>query len=104
MACALSSTPSAGLQRGAGNVIGAAGARVVSAGSVTLNVTTTNAKAAGRFFVYPGTGPEPTTVMPAAGRTRANQTVGLFGEALLVADHQEIGTVDVIIDITGYFR
>jgi hypothetical protein len=75
--------------------------------AVTLNVTVTTATAAGSLTVYPGTGvvPGTSTVFFAAGRTRANNvTIGLVDGILSVADRQETGTVDLIVDVSGYFR
>lgn len=75
--------------------------------AVTLNVTVTNPTAAGSLTVYPGTGlaPGTSTVFFAAGRTRANNaTIGLVGGILSVADLQATGTVDLIVDVSGYFR
>ena len=75
--------------------------------AVTLNVTVTNPSTAGSITLYPGTGlaPGTSTVFFAAGRTRANNaTIGLVDGVLSVADRQESGTVDVIVDVSGYFR
>ena len=75
--------------------------------AVTLNVTVTNASAAGSLTVYPGTGLTPATgtVAFAAGRTRANNaTIGLVDGVLSVADRQVTGTVDLIVDVSGYYR
>lgn len=75
--------------------------------AVTLNVTVTGATAAGSLTVYPGTGPTPgtDTVFFAAGRTRANNaTIGLVDGVLSVADRQATGTVDLIVDVSGYYR
>ncbi|HYN42609.1 MAG TPA: hypothetical protein VE129_12580 [Thermoanaerobaculia bacterium] len=77
------------------------------AGAVALNVTVTNATALGSLTVYPGTGPTPgtSTVFFAAGRARANNaTIGLVDGVLSVANHQQTGTVDLIVDVSGYFR
>jgi len=77
------------------------------AGAVTLNVTVTNPTAAGSLTVYPGTGlvPGTSTVCFSAGRTRANNaTIGLVDGTVSVADRQATGTVDVIVDVSGYYR
>ncbi|MBK9091082.1 MAG: hypothetical protein IPL90_19420 [Holophagales bacterium] len=74
---------------------------------MALNVTVTNPTAAGSLTVYPGTGlvPGTSTVFFAAGRTRANNaTIGLVGGTVTVADRQESGTVDLIVDVSGYYR
>jgi hypothetical protein len=75
--------------------------------AVTLNVTVANATAAGSLTVYPGTGlpPGTGTVFFSTGRTRANNaTIGLVDGVLSVADRQQAGTVDVILDVSGYYR
>ncbi len=75
--------------------------------AVALNVTVTNPTAAGSLTVYPGTGlvPGTSTVCFAAGRTRANNaTIGLVEGHVTVADRQESGVVDVIVDVSGYYR
>ncbi|MFN7986788.1 MAG: hypothetical protein U0529_04890 [Thermoanaerobaculia bacterium] len=77
------------------------------AGAVTMNVTVTKATAAGSLTFFPGAGvpPETTTISFSAGRTRANNSVmGLVDGLLSVHDAQATGTVDVIIDVSGYFR
>lgn len=75
--------------------------------AATLNVTVTNASAAGSLTVFPGTGAAPgtSTVSFAAGKTRAvNATIGLVNGVLSVANHQASGTVDLIVDVSGSFR
>lgn len=77
------------------------------ASAVALNVTATNATAPGSLTLYPGTGAVPgtSTVSFAAGRTRANNAViGLVGGVLSVHDGQASGTVDLVVDVSGYFR
>ncbi len=77
------------------------------AGAVALNVTVTNGSAAGSLTAYPGTGAAPgtNTVSFAAWKVRANNTtIGLVDGVLSVADRQETGTVDLIVDVSGYFR
>ncbi len=75
--------------------------------AVTLNVTVTSPTAAGSLTVYPGTGlaPGTSTVFFAAGRTRANNTtIGLVNGMLSVANLQQTGTVDLIVDVSGCYR
>ena len=75
--------------------------------AVSVNVTVTNPSAAGTLTVYPGTGPAPatSTVVFAADRTRANNaTMGLIDGVLSVLDRQTTGTVDLILDVNGFFR
>ena len=77
------------------------------AAAVALNVTVTAPTDGGSLTLYPGTGPAPetTTIHFPAGRTRANNvTMGLAGGVLSVLDRQETGTVELIIDVSGYFR
>jgi|GEM_PF-815088 len=77
------------------------------AAAVALNVTVTAPTDGGSLTLYPGTGPAPetTTIHFPAGRTRANNvTMGLAGGVLSVLDRQETGTVELIIDVNGYFR
>ncbi|MCL4807098.1 MAG: hypothetical protein KJ062_04795, partial [Thermoanaerobaculia bacterium] len=75
--------------------------------AVALNVTVTAPTDAGSLSLYPGTGPPPDTdsIFFAAGRTRANNvTMGLAGGALSVLDAQVAGTVELILDVSGYYR
>lgn len=77
------------------------------ASAVALNVTVTAPTEAGSLTLLPGSGPAPetTTIHFAAGRTRANNaTMGLAGGALSVLDRQEAGTVELILDVSGYYR
>ena len=77
------------------------------ASAVALNVTVANPTSAGSLTVYPGTGAVPgtSTVSFAAGRTRANNaTIGLVDGVLSVHDGQPSGTVDLVVDVTGYYR
>ena len=77
------------------------------AAAVTLNVTVVNPTSAGSLTVYPGTGAVPgtSTVSFAAGRTRANNAlIGLVDGVLSVHDGQPSGTVDLVVDVTGWFR
>jgi len=75
--------------------------------AVALNVTVTAPTQGGALTLHPGTGPAPetTSIHFPAGRTRANNvTMGLAGGVLSVLDRQEAGTVDVILDVSGYYR
>jgi hypothetical protein len=75
--------------------------------AVSMNVTVTGQAAAGALTLFPGAGVAPvtTTVSFAAGKTRANNAVvGLTGGILSVLGRQESGSVDVIVDVSGYFR
>ena len=75
--------------------------------AVSLNVTVADATEAGRLTVYPGSGPAPetntTSFVP--GKNRANNlTIGLIGGILSFLDSQPAGTVNVIVDVNGYYR
>jgi hypothetical protein len=82
-----------------------AGAQAISA-----NVTVTNSTADGRLVVYPGDLTAPPlveTVVFRAGRTRANNTMlGLArdGSGSFNAQNATSGTLDLIVDVTGYFQ
>lgn len=79
----------------------------IDATAVALNVTVTGPTSAGSLTLFPGAAPVPETnvVSFAAGRTRAgNVTMPLAGGVLSVLDRQETGSVDLILDVSGYFR
>jgi hypothetical protein len=74
--------------------------------AVALNVTVTGATAPGSLTVYPGTGPAPeASAIHFSARTRANNvTMGIVGGVLSVLDRQETGGVELIVDVSGYYR
>jgi hypothetical protein len=77
------------------------------AAAVALNVAVTDATAPGTLTVYPGTGPTPetNTLCFSSGNSRANNsTMGVIAGVLSVADSQTSGTVQVIVDVSGYYR
>ena len=79
-----------------------------SAKAVSVNVTVTQPTAAGDLRLYPGAGAVPTSsaLNYRAGQTRANNTVvelGAAGDFALHSD-QAAGTVEVIVDVNGYFQ
>lgn len=80
----------------------------VTAKAVSLNITITQATAGGDLQLYPGdqfsTGVA--TIHYNAGQTRANNTILKLGAAgdLAVTCDQASGTVDLIIDVNGYFE
>ena len=90
----------------------AAGSCGIPAGAqaISANVTVTNATADGRLVVYPGdllVPPLVETVVFRAGRTRANNTILAFagdGSGSINAQNATPGTVDLILDVTGYFQ
>jgi hypothetical protein len=77
------------------------------AAAVSLNVTVADATAPGSLTIYPGTGPIPgtNTITFVPGKNRANNvTMGLVGGGLTVVDFQATGTVNLIVDVNGYYR
>ncbi len=80
----------------------------VNAGSVSMNVTVTGASSHGHLRIHPGNTARPSnsTLNFAPGDTRANSAVSLLGAAgdLAIFAAQAGGTVDVIIDVNGYFE
>ncbi|MHB8799711.1 MAG: Ig-like domain-containing protein [Thermoanaerobaculia bacterium] len=77
------------------------------AAAVSLNVTVADATAPGSLTIYPGTGPIPgtNTITFVPGKNRANNvTMGLVGGNLTVVDYQATGTVNLIVDVNGYYR
>lgn len=80
-----------------------------SARAVAFNVTVTNATAAGSALLFPAGEAPPlaSSVSFGAGRTRANNGVvatGLSGEVSLAVDLPWGASVDVVVDVVGYFR
>jgi len=79
-----------------------------TARALALNVTVTGATAAGNLRVFPGGFPAPnaSNANYVPGQTRANNAVvGLgAGGRLSVLASQGAGTVDVILDVSGYFE
>jgi uncharacterized repeat protein (TIGR01451 family) len=75
---------------------------------VSLNVTVTAPTQPGDLRLYPAGTPLPlvSTVNYAPGQTRANNAVALLSStgALAVQCDQAGGTVDLIIDVNGYFK
>jgi hypothetical protein len=77
------------------------------AAALSMNVTVADATTAGTLTVYPGTGSAPgtSTLSFSGGRNRANNaTMALIGGFLSVVDHQTTGTVNLIIDVNGFYR
>jgi hypothetical protein len=76
--------------------------------SITINVAVTSATAAGDLRLFPaGTAPPNTsTINYGAGRTRADNALVTLGTngAFTVKTDQGSGSVDVIVDISGYFQ
>ncbi len=75
--------------------------------AVALNVTTADATVSGTLTLFPGTGAAPgtTTIVFRPGTARANNSVmGLAGGVLSVLNRAASGQVQVILDVSGYFR
>ena len=97
------------LAAGQARAFGLAGACGVPADAVALavNVTVTDAEAAGALTVYSGEGPVPETALVhfRPGRTRANWGFVLLGAgASLSVSNGSAGATHAIIDVNGYFR
>jgi hypothetical protein len=69
--------------------------------AVSMNVTVTGQAAAGALTLFPGAGVAPVTTTVSFAN---NAVVGLTGGILSVLGRQESGSVDVIVDVSGYFR
>jgi uncharacterized protein (DUF1800 family) len=77
-----------------------------TAAAVVLNVTVTQPSVAGNVALYPTGGAQPGTssINYRAGQTRANNAiVPLAGGSFTVIARQTSGSVQVILDISGYF-
>lgn len=75
-------------------------------GAVSVHVTVTDASASGYLTVYSGGGAPPGTssLNFAAGKTVSNTLiVPMSGEGLLDVYNSSPGTVDIIVDVTGYY-
>ncbi len=82
---------------------------VAGAVAVSANVTVTNVTAGGVLSIYPGDGaPAGTnTVAFSPGKTRANNamiTLSSDGSGAIKVQNTSPGTLDLIIDVNGYFR
>ncbi len=80
-----------------------------TAKAVSLNVTVTGATLPGHLRFYPGGGtlPVATTINFAAGQSRANNAIARLGVGTMLAIYagQSLGgTVQVIVDVNGYFE
>jgi hypothetical protein len=101
-----------------GPVLSAGGARTFviagqcgipsSARSVSVNVTITGPTSGGFLTIYPAGSPVPpsSTINFSAGQTRANNAVLALGPAgdATIASGQPSGTVQAILDVTGFFQ
>ena len=74
--------------------------------ALSVNVTVTEPSAQGHLVVFNGPGPPPgtSTLSYSAGQTRANNLIVPTYGGLNVLAVQPTGTVQVIIDVNGYFQ
>jgi hypothetical protein len=79
-----------------------------SAQSVAINLTVTEPTSGGYLTVYPAGSPIPlaSTINFGAGQTRANNAVVTLGPSgdIAVACGQPSGTVQFILDVSGFFQ
>jgi uncharacterized repeat protein (TIGR03803 family) len=80
----------------------------VTASAVAINITVTQPTSSGNLTIYPGDNPMPvtSTINYSAAQTRANNAVVSANAAGAITVHcaQKSGTVELILDVTGYFR
>ena len=86
-------------------VAGLGGVPPTGADSVVLNVTVTNTSTASALIVYPTgtTQPLASNLNWPAGKTVPNRVVVGLGTAGKVTVHNLYGSVDVVVDVNGYF-
>jgi 6-phosphogluconolactonase (cycloisomerase 2 family) len=78
-----------------------------TAKAVSLNVTVTQPTAEGYLRLYPGNAslPSTSTINYRAGQTRANNAISGLGTSGDLAVHcDQLGNVQLIVDINGYFQ
>jgi len=79
-----------------------------SAKAISLNVTVTLPETAGDLRLYPPGMPLPlvSTINYSVGQTRANNAIAFLGSGgdLTVRCDQAFGTVELIVDVNGYFQ
>lgn len=77
------------------------------AAAISLNVTVADQTTNGSLVLFPGTGAVPGTnsISFSTGTNRANNVImGLIGGTLSVDNDQASGTVNLILDVNGYFK
>jgi hypothetical protein len=77
------------------------------ASGLSLNVTVADATASGTLTFFPGSGTVPgtNTISFVPGKNRANNvTIGTVGGVLSVRNYQASGSVNLIVDVNGYYR
>jgi hypothetical protein len=77
--------------------------------AVSANVTVVAGAGAGQLAIYPGDGTVPgtTTIAFSAGQTRANNAIvplASDGSGTVKVNNSSAGFVQLILDVTGYFR
>ena len=97
------------LAAGAVRAFNLAGACGVSSGAtaVALNVTAADASAPGALTLFPGTGTPPgtRTISFPAGVNRAVSTLsGLVEGTVSVHNAQAVGSVNLVVDVVGFFQ
>jgi hypothetical protein len=80
-----------------------------NARSISVNVTVTNVTAPGDLSFYRGDGQGTGTSAASliAGKTRANNAfvqLALDGSGTIAVQNTSAGTVDLVVDVNGYFR
>jgi hypothetical protein len=80
-----------------------------TAKAVALNITVIDATQLGHLRLYPGGDPLPgvSTINFLAGQTRANNAIvrlGTGGTVAIYSGQPTGGTVQAIVDVTGYFE
>ena len=80
----------------------------ITAQAVAVNITVTQPTSSGHLRFYPGGGvlPPSSTINYSSGQTRANNAILTLGTAgdFVIHSGQATGTVQVIVDINGYFQ
>jgi hypothetical protein len=74
---------------------------------VVLNVTIADATDPGTLTIFPGSGsiPGTNTISFVPGKNRANNVVlGLVGGVMTVKNFQSTGSINLIVDVNGYFK
>ena len=75
--------------------------------SLVLNITAVQPAAPGYFSLFPGgtAWPGTTSISFTAGRTRTNNGIAQLGaDGSLVVKNGAVGTADLVLDVSGYFR
>jgi hypothetical protein len=75
--------------------------------AISANVTAVNPAAQGYAIAFPAGIPAPlaSTISFRAGRTRANNAlIGLSTGGSMIVRNNSAGTLDIIVDVNGYYR